>query len=144
MSLGLSPRLHAQDSVANAITTLGAHLFRVDRGAFEEADLLAPDPTRGDLLNVDSPAILVAVGLGGAFKYDSTGSVRLTVTVDNKTLLDRVVRLRQFLYTKDGRIWVPFVVYGMLCDTFDIKATLLRSGRTVAELSRSIPFLCGD
>ena len=102
-SLALSPRLPAQDSVATVITTLGAHLFRVDRGAFEEADLLAPNPNRGDLLNVDSPAILVVAGLGGAFKYDSTGSLRLTVTVDHKSVLDRAVPLRQFLYTKDGR-----------------------------------------
>ena len=143
LSLVLSPPLGAQDSVAHAIGTLRAHLFRVDPGAFEEADLLAPD-YRGDLLNVDSPAILFLVGLDGAYKYDSTGSVRLTVIVDNRTLLDRIVRLRQFLYAKDGRIWVPFVAYGMMCDTFSIKATLLRSDRTEAALSRSIQFFCGE
>ncbi len=134
----------AQASVANKIVSLHVYRFHVDRAAFDTVNLLAPGADSIDLLNVDSPALLVLAALDGAFKYDSAGLVRLTVTVDNKPVTEHAVRLRQFLYSPQGKISVPFIVYGMLCGTYEIKAQIVRGGRNVDERAASIQFQCGD
>ena len=134
----------AQDSTARGVAAIQVHLFHTDSGLFDAADLLDPQARPRQLLNVDSPAILILVGVEGAFSYDSLGSLQLSARLDDHAILQREVHLRSFLYSKDGRIWIPFVAYGTLCGQLTIRAQLLRGGHALGTLSKSLQFYCGE
>jgi len=123
---------------------LRVHLFHAASGTFDTTDLLSPAAQAHDLLNIEAPASLVLLEVGGAFKYDSVGSVQLTAVLGSKTLLRREVRLQSFLYTDDGRLWVPFVIYATFCGDLQLKGVLLRASHVEATLSTSVHFLCGE
>ena len=156
---GRTPR----DTTPFQIAALRAYLFHEERGTFDTTDLAALGDA-GGLFNVTiggglahgspSNAMLVLVELTGPFRYDSTGRhspfaqdttgvLQLTAQVESKVLLQRGVRLRS-LFSEQGQVWVPFVVYGTGCGPLTLAAKMLHTGLPDAVLSKTIHFQCGE
>ncbi len=164
LGLLLTPPLAAQDTTAYRVASMRVFLFHETTGTIDTTDLVAPRD-RGELFNTniggglahDSPsgAVAVFVQLTGPFHLDETGhlsppfaldttrTLQLVAQIDDRTVLQRAVRLRS-LFSEEHQVWVPFVVYGTGCGELKLTATLTRARQPEGTLVRAVTFQCGE
>ena len=164
LGLLLAPPLAAQDTTAYRVASMRVFLFQETTGTIDTTDLVAPRD-RGELFNTNtggglahgspSGAVAVVVQLTGPFYLDETGhlsppfaldttrALQLVAQIDDRTVLQRAVRLRS-LFSEEHQVWVPFVVYGTGCGELKLTATLTRARQPEGILVRAVTFQCGD
>jgi hypothetical protein len=109
----------------------------------EESDRFQNVFTGPHWLGSPSEQVLITVEIGGRRgAYGSDRTIHLTVkTPDGKVLLERSPRIG--LLGDSGKWFETFVVYGIGCDAFRIRAEIIGQNEP-SVVERRIPFFCGE
>ena len=130
---------YAQKVAPYKITRIRIMPFDEVTGKFETE--LAPD-SRGGYWNDLSKSVLALVEITGpAGEFVDKRRVSIRMTEGRKLKLSKIAY--PGVLGSDGKYYVPVWLYGSMCDTITITATIV--GQTkVSTLKRGLDFKCGE
>ena len=110
-------------------------------GAVESED---DSKGRGWNIITSAETVLVLVDIAGV-KFPTKAPAVLDFAADagKHRLLTRTVSLRRGYFSESGQTTVPFLVYGVGCESIRLSATL-RIGGLTKRLKSEIPLACGE
>jgi hypothetical protein len=86
--------------------------------------------------------LVVAEVQGNRESYEKDLTISLSASQKGK-IIDRRV-LKSIYFAKDGKYFVPIMLYGPFCDSVRIKFELKRATQSLKQQELVLPFACGE
>jgi hypothetical protein len=132
-----------------SINRVRAHLYYQHSGrfddfdAFDQSKVLRNAFIGGGDAKEPSAVTLVLVDVGGPLRKVESAKLQLTARSDERTYPSQMVEL-DLLFSEDGTITVPFLLYGANCSPLQLEVALKDIPEAVPTFRKEIPFICGE
>ncbi len=139
----------AQTKIAPKITAIRAQLFYDSEGTFSKDILSAKNFALWNTIigegsaEAASTSTFVTVEISGRNLPVGAAKVQITATGNKNRLIQKKL-IDVDIYDERTKFFAPFWLYDTGCEKIKITAQLLGKGVSVAPVTKTIPFACGE